>query len=153
MKHCIQFFAGLFEGEGCVMIRKSTPSKTGRVYYRLCTTIASTTKPMLTECHERFGGSLYPGKKYKDFHTQPWMWVLACDAAAKFLEEIQPYSIIKRHEIDAALEFQAHVRRCNGGLGRSYRRLPDGENEYRERAYWKLRELKPRGHNPNAVLR
>lgn len=100
----LAYFAGFFDGEGCVNIGKSKP-KNRSMHFQL-RALASNTNPqtlkMLQKC---FGGKIYKSPHRK--RRKPcWQWVVASVKAEKFLKSILPYLVIKKEEAILGLEFR-----------------------------------------------
>ncbi len=95
------YFAGLFDGEGCIRIGKNRiTGHTSTPHYYLQVILANQNLAILEELHVLCcGGHLQKGPGCYRFH-------LASNMAAKFLLEIQPFSKIKQPEIVVALAFQ-----------------------------------------------
>lgn len=109
-----EYFAGLFDGEGFVRIDNHfLQAVTGNPRYQLHVGIAMTHKPAVKLCHERFGG-LFKGddcfKKTMPKSRTIYRWAAVSNGAYDFLKVIQPFSIVKRQQIDIAITFQEHIR-------------------------------------------
>lgn len=110
------YFAGLFDGEGCIQIRKNKPGKNGRqVFYQICVTIAMIDRRPLELLAGRFGGRIYNSAVTKLTLSPAFQWVVVSRTAKLFLERMQPYSKVKREEIDVALKCQEDITRKKGG--------------------------------------
>lgn len=73
--------AGLFEGEGTIVIVKS----------RVTTCIQMTDLDVLQRCQMYFGGKIYDTRKQAEHHKQSWKWSITSTAEAiAFLELIYP---------------------------------------------------------------
>lgn len=112
------YFAGLFDGEGCVRLstRRSPVLKVS---------IVNTDARPLRHLHRQFGGSITE-HTWGARHGRPWRrsyeWQVAAGIARSFLRWIAPYVLIKREQVDIALEFLA-TRRAD----RSTKRLTPEE--------------------------
>lgn len=102
--------AGIFDGEGCVIIqrRKLTNNKTP--WYYLRTTVSNTHLPTLETLMRAFRGSISRAKK-RTGHLQCWAWQLSNKQAESFLRTIEQYAVTKRRQIEIALDFRAIPRR------------------------------------------
>ena len=94
----LQYWAGLFDGEGCVTTTKQT-SGSG---YTLWAVIGMTCEQVLMQAQSRFGGKIQKRKKLPG-RKQQWEWRLWCGQAENFLRAIEPYSIVKQDEIRTAI--------------------------------------------------
>jgi hypothetical protein len=118
-----KYVAGLFDGEGCIVIAKRKPGARHRgrgAYYTLRATIAMTHEETVRRLHETFGG--YNGRMARapEGHADIFQWQLATTPqAARFLRLIEPFSITKRQQIAVALSFARCIRDFNGlGISR-----------------------------------
>lgn len=143
----IEYFAGLFDGEGCIHIRKSKrPS--GIWGYQLSCVLGMVTPKPIHLLKKTFGGSIYIAKKKRpnrDCHN----WTVCSRIALRFLEQVEPHLIVKKEEALLAMEFQAHVdahshRLGNGNRGGFVTRPHDFDQimAYRDSLWLKMRELK-----------
>ncbi len=104
-----EYIAGFFDGEGSVGIypRSWDRTKTFR-YYVLVVSLGQTGKlgkELLESLQEKYGGSVYENKQNGKKKVM-WKWNVSANKGAKFLEDILPYSYIKKEEILRCLEFQ-----------------------------------------------
>ncbi len=134
----IEYVAGLFDGEGSVVVDRSCPKRNkGRVRYVLHVQITNTDYFILEKVQSRWAGGIttYPrGGNQRPVHV----WQATSKAATEFLRNIAPYSHIKSLEVYRALEFQALLR----GIGDKKTRLTEQEITARETAYRDLQDLK-----------
>lgn len=113
METDVAYIAGLFDGEGNVSIVRNLAYaiRTNSVQipqYDLIVTIGMNPREAVDKVQEIFGGTIYeneclPGKTYKNIQKS-YRWVIDKNISF-FLESILPYSIIKKKEIEIALEF------------------------------------------------
>jgi len=99
----LAYFAGLFDGEGCVRINKSDRTKyrpNSTPLYNLHLSIANQNLEVLELLKEMFGGSIHFNK-----HSACYSWVITTQKAASFLRAINPYVIVKRSQVRLALEW------------------------------------------------
>lgn len=117
-----EYIAGLFDGEGCVWISKST-RKTHKCYdYTLRACIANQNTQVLELVKERFGGYINKSNKWCS------QLVFAGNIAKPFLEAVLPFAVIKKEQVIVGLDF------LNGKLRNFYQKggLPEAEAEWRE---------------------
>ena len=130
-----EYWAGLFDGEGCVLIA----SDKGKSHH-LRVTIVNTHLGVLQQLRHAFGGSLVPHHRFSDprhrRHQPSWTWCATTRNAAEFLELIRDHSIVKQEQIDLALEFVGRRRK------QSNRPLSDEELNMRSNYVLTLKELK-----------
>ncbi|KKM14379.1 hypothetical protein LCGC14_1706750 [marine sediment metagenome] len=136
-KDCdMSYYAGFFDGEGCIMIKK--PSK-ACMNYILEVRITNTYRPILEEYARIFGGTVHGGTRLQAQYKEKWQWCISSKKAFEFLKAIVPFLRLKRPEAELAIEFQGlkkatdnqHTNKCT-------------PEKVRERAgyYWRMRGLK-----------
>jgi len=97
----IGYLAGFYDGEGYVGI-----SKGKRDSYSLSVEIANTNFDMLKIYETKFGGKIRLIKKEEEHYKEKYHWDITNHNALPFLKYIQPFTIVKRQQIDLAIEFQ-----------------------------------------------
>lgn len=101
--------AGFFDGEGCVIVEISK-EKACRHGFRtsLHATVTQTSLPCLEKYLERFGGKIKTSE-HRTPNGRRWsvqyVWVVRNQNAADFLRAIYPYSVVKKTQIEAALQY------------------------------------------------
>lgn len=104
----LAYLAGLFDGEGSIVITLVKPGKSNRLKtpsHRLDIGITNTNKDILDWLIETLGGCLCKGKVCSG--DKPcWMWRISCQEAKTFLMAIRPFMRIKHLQADLAIEFQ-----------------------------------------------
>lgn len=119
----IAWLAGLFEGEGCVIIRKNRYG----VYYEL--TVKMTDEDVIRRIHEWFGGRLrgpYGSKVLRyngDLRKPTWQWVISTkQEVLNISKALRPWMGTRRNErldiIIADLEMREY-------LGPGYKRTKE----------------------------
>lgn len=98
-----EYFAGLFDGEGCVHINNQ--------YFTLSVTITMCHKPTIDKLYSEFGGNFRAKKPKTPNHRWAWCWSVQSDKALKFLRTIQPFVLTKKNEVDLAINAQEHRHR------------------------------------------
>jgi hypothetical protein len=111
------YAAGLFEGEGCVSIRRSR-TRSGGSQTWLAVVIKMADSEPLYWLQERWGGSVRPGGETRPGRAQTEQWAIVARKVTAFLSDIQPYllSAKRRAAVAHALAFQAQ-KRAGGGWG------------------------------------
>lgn len=128
----LMYTAGLFDGEGCVMIQRK------RNTFWLHVRVTSTDQPIVNWMYAHFGGSVgvqSPNKNVKNCRPC-WYWDIQSKAASTFLARIEPMLVIKREQAKLALEFQSRLG------GRGVNQLEPEEVVIRETYKRRLVELK-----------
>jgi transposase len=102
MQVSLAYFAGFFDGEGYVGVG----TREGDRLAVLKATVTNDHRAVCEAFRDRFGGfvqepKLYGGRQGKT----SWMWIVYSQQAKDFLAAIRPYAIVKRVQIDIALEF------------------------------------------------
>jgi hypothetical protein len=95
------YIAGLFDGEGWVMIAYGKPTKrrpSGA--YHLSVGITSTDPRVIEWLCERVPAKLWHAKAPNETRRDSYQWRLALYRGAQFCREIAPYLIIKREEAE-----------------------------------------------------
>lgn len=95
------YFAGLFDGEGSVLIIHQTRQNR---FYQLDVKLGNTYTEVVEALQRRYGGSIHKTilKSGKPYHT----WRLRSGKAADFLIKVLPFLIIKRAQAELGLTFQ-----------------------------------------------
>lgn len=113
------YAAGLFDGEGCIVISHRAQGQRGRVY-GLRVQVCMSSEPTIQWLSQRFGGSCRPvnapsrtGRGRKPV----WVWAVNSRRAERFLCAIRPYMVTKAAEADVALAFQSRLTLAGVGRG------------------------------------
>jgi hypothetical protein len=133
-KNKICYFAGLFDGEGCVYIAKNNCGYSLAVAMGLKRGYDC----VLTEIFNIFGGNLRNVPKPYDGGVT--RWYIHGKNSYNFLKCMLPYSIIKKEQIMVAMEFYKKYGSISGRYKRN-KLLPE-ERQEQESYYIKLKELK-----------
>jgi len=103
----IAYFAGLFDGEGCISIVRGGPTIT--------VAVVQVDRRPLDLLAARFGGSVMPhGKPVKETHHQAYRWQIYSGRARDFLRTVRPYLIVKAEKTDLVMAMpnpRKHVRK------------------------------------------
>lgn len=145
----LAYFAGFFDGEGCIQITKRKPyAKMKNPSYTLQVSLHNTHKGVIDKLQDLFGGYVGEHKqKAKDGCARLWQWSLHAKMANAFLDAVSPYLIIKAPEAKIALEFRQEISKRIGisHKGHLKGRMPalrPDELEFREEKRQQLREAK-----------
>mgnify|MGYP001571827042 CR=1 FL=1 len=105
----LAYYAGLFDGEGCIHIARIHTQKR-RLTYQLVCRVSMYSLSVLQGLRSRFGGSIYYEKKHPTSNKYGllWSWSLFSRGAGAFLNEVEPYLKIKKTQAKLALQFQAN---------------------------------------------
>ena len=114
----IAYFAGIFDGEGCICIRKvNTKYITKSGIQRICTSysldvcLANTNEWICRQLLFAFGGSVYKRKLQMGANQTVWAWEIAAKKATDFLRVLYPYLKLKRAQAEIAINFQNKMHR------------------------------------------
>jgi hypothetical protein len=114
------YLAGLFDGEGCVVITNTAlPNRADSYCLRVFLTMVDREGPGLF--HARFGGNFYEKQPANPRHRRQYTWQTSGKIAGAALEAMRPYLRVKRDQVELALEFQARK------VGTGYFPLPGDE--------------------------
>jgi hypothetical protein len=117
----LAYVAGLFDGDGCIYIKKNLPSALRRMKnpgYEIAVAIANTYPPILKELKNWFGGTIKKTKRKKDNHSILYQWGLTSKSALPFLRMVYPYLRIKKEQVMWALLFEDYRETLNPHKGR-----------------------------------
>lgn len=116
----LAYIAGLFDGEGCIIIERSRPYNRATVRHWLHVSIANTNKEVLDWIQECFGGAVRRTGNPRGNRQVCWGWYIKSASALLFLTSLLPYLRIKRAQADIAIQFQIEV-----SSWQSRQRLPE----------------------------
>lgn len=135
MARSFEYFAGYFDGEGCVWAGYGSGEKVNCLQMKI--RICSCDLKILEEFQKEFGGALKKVKtpKGKSHWKQAWNWYVCGKDAEAFASAIVQYSISKRKQLEAFLL----LRKLSGHQGR---RFSASELRKREKLVREIKELK-----------
>jgi hypothetical protein len=150
-----QYIAGFFDGEGYITLRRSNRYTRTAASYRIVIGFTNKSKAILELIQQRYGGSIYPkARRNKEVHAAAWeLSIFRNDGIQSFMAEIGPHIILKRPQVDLALEFlalgkvQMEMVETRGKRWPIFRPVP-GQMELRESYKLRLGELNRRGPCP-----
>lgn len=102
------YLAGLFDGEGYISAQHRQNYNKHRAYTRLAVGVGMTHRPTVELFHKRFGGAIYTGKQKLSVNHQ---WSLTGSNTIPALEVLSQLCILKRPELECALELAAMLRK------------------------------------------
>jgi len=103
----LDYLAGAFDGEGCIVIHKRKPKKTHwnpNYYAEIC--IGNTSEWLLLQFQNRWGGSLSLRKQATGTSQPVYAWSLASKKSIPFMEDMLSHCYLKRAQLEIALKFQ-----------------------------------------------
>lgn len=94
--------AGFFDGEGCILIRKSSKNA-----HAIRITISQVNPSPIKKFKDLFGGHIsYQRPKNQKWSSQ-WKWEQDSKSASETLKNLLPYLLVKQDVAALALEFQS----------------------------------------------
>lgn len=120
----LAYYAGIFDGEGCVTI-----TLYGNKLYQLRCKVSNTNEWLIQSLRMTWGGHVYRDKRTPN-HRACYEWYIVSWQAAIFLEDIYPYLRLKKPQVDVALQFQAQKDNIHN------KNLTDGR-----RAIWEAQRI------------
>ena len=107
-KYChIAYMAGLFDGEGCIVIERQKARHT----YQLKCLLGMLNEYIPQLFHFNFGCKVYQRKRLLNGRqAEYWYWQIASQQAYKFLKSIYPHIIIKKPQAEVGIRFvEEHI--------------------------------------------
>ena len=101
--------AGVFDGEGCVLLAKHTTGNRKTESWLLRADVANTDPKMLVKLRAIFGGTIVK-KKLRDRYMPQWRWIVYGPNAASVLTAMLPYLITKKEQAEVALLSRKFLR-------------------------------------------
>lgn len=139
------YFAGLFDGEGCIRIHKYIAKTDKNPKHTLRCSISITNPMVLLLFKKRFGGNIRIRLERSEKNKRQWAWEIANKKAFIFLKVIYPYLIIKKEEAKLAMYFQENEiieQGSNHGKGERCFSLPEESIIRRDEIKRELSRLK-----------
>jgi hypothetical protein len=140
----LAYFAGLFDGEGCVQIAHHKPQRGKKTEQHTLRCAVNMVNKKCVSNFLLFGGSMC--QKTRDRGNpkwQPqWTWSISSNQALRFLKTLLPFIQLKRQQFELAIEFQkrrSHTQKVN--------RVSAEELAQRNYYWTKLKELKRCGND------
>jgi hypothetical protein len=111
------YFAGLFDGEGSVYIKRmdqmkhKRPGKPVHKVWVVRMEIAMTDRDVIKWCHDLFNCGSFGERKVKEGYKRQWRWRVAHRDALHVALAIWPYAQVKLHKIEQIID---HYDNYNG---------------------------------------
>lgn len=146
----LAWVAGIVDGEGCIHINRQRAANRQDLRqdcYRLYLKVTMGDKPTLDRILSILGKGVIvkhvDRKAVKDKVNTSWSYLAAARQAGEVLTQLRPHLFTKASEADVALAF---LRIDNAPLGgaKGTQPVPQVLCDTRQRAYWRLRQMKPR---------
>lgn len=105
----VEYIAGFFDGEGCITIKRNV-SRNGSISHILRVGAVQCNPAPIYRIQAIYGGNIC-WRKATLRQRSTARWQIDCEKAARFLEDILPFLIVKRAEAELALEFHRTMNR------------------------------------------
>jgi len=136
-KENLIYLAGLFDGEGFIVIVRSERYDARHLYknpnYHLDIGIEMSKAEFLKDFAKEFGGTFRYIKKREERYKQQMGWRLSGNLASEFLQSILPFLKVKQEEAKIAINFQDKI------VPENTKELTLKQLKERERAFQKIR--------------
>ena len=116
----LAYFAGIFDGEGCIIIRKV------KGYHNVMVAVANTNEWLCRQFYFSFGGGVRLRSKQIQNRQPIWAWQAYSSDAKNTLVLLLPYLKLKKPQAEIAIRFANRMQKKKGG------RVTDGELAVRE---------------------
>lgn len=137
----IEYYAGLFDGEGYIQVARQSKGSMNmgkRVTLALRTGISMCDPAPLVHLASDFGGRIYTQERPNPKHRTLYAWLVTSKSAHRFLLAIQPFCIVKKPQIDLAIQFAELVEKNS----KKFHKVSDEEYAVRLQIKNRLHELK-----------
>jgi hypothetical protein len=126
------YYAGLFDGEGCVYIAVRRAGHRCSPEFALTVNLANTYRPVLYQLKKEYAhGSVRAQAKGSNI----WCWAASGPTALRFLKDVVDFLIVKRVQAKLAIKFRERIQTNNVVLTAREVKIREGYAK-------KLRELK-----------
>lgn len=106
------YTAGLFDGEGCISLARTSSTNASRHYaVTLLVEVSNTNEWIIQWLRFNYGGGIYYQDRTSSQFSNVWRWQLRCKQAVRFLQLIFPYLKLKRPQAELAIQFQSRQKR------------------------------------------
>ncbi len=109
----VAYTAGFFDGEGCVSIARYL--QRGRPYHTLAIIFTNTDFQVLTWLQQRWGGNIFKPTQLNARRRPYGHLRLSAGPARPLLQAMLPYLIVKKSQVEIALEFIESRSANHGG--------------------------------------
>lgn len=142
------YCAGLFDGEGCVIIEKMTfnlrTKRRRSPQYQLKLHLGMVSSFCVKKMQDIFGGSIH-SRERNAVNWRCFEWYVFSDNARNALQKMLPYLILKKNQAIFAIKFQQMLnlrKKQQAHLGQNRTFLTQQEINNREYYFKRLKELK-----------
>lgn len=141
-----EYFAGLFDGEGWIMIQRAAGKhyRAKREWAFQCMAALTIREEFLVlELQKRFGGTVNLQKSRSDKHSPYYKWQITGMNALKFAEEMKDLLILKKPHAELLIEFQKQK------IENGNKPLPDWRYEFYEKCFDGMKAFNQKGVSKN----
>jgi len=101
------YWAGLFDGEGCISINKNKGSQNRPYRFCLFVSVSNTSLWLLELLKMQYGGSIHELLSCRNKGNKPcYQWTITTQVASNFLKIILPYLFLKKPQAELGILFQ-----------------------------------------------
>lgn len=105
-----EYTAGLFDGEGCFTIYFASGGSTKRKYLTACARIEIREELIIDLLKSKYGGVKQIKRGRKENHSDTFTWTIKSEVLFRFIEQVQPFLILKRKQSEVIVDF-INIRR------------------------------------------
>lgn len=129
----LSWAAGFFDGEGCVLISKEKLKNVD--YYKIRTYVVNTNEESIKKFMSIVGCGTLTSRK-RDGCKKLFIHTAFCNDAIKVINQLLPYSIIKKEQFELGLKFDEQTTICGE------RKKSIKYHEERKEMYEQMKQLK-----------
>ena len=109
----LAYFAGHFDGEGCICISKESCKSSVHPQYRVHIQVSSVDEWIIRQWHFSFGGLIFKGSPSNLRKHPLWVWKLKGGKTAEILKTLLPYLRLKKAQAEIAIGFCKRLQKGN----------------------------------------
>jgi len=138
-----EYFAGLFDGEGCISLQKLKSERLPVFALRIF--VGNTCLEVLQEFQKIWGGLIREHSKARKI---TFIWYVPFEKQLQFLIALFPHLIVKRKEAETAIDFLETRDQYRAGWHRNRlksfqgQRFPGSWYPFAAQCFWHLKRLK-----------
>jgi len=152
----IEYLAGLFDGEGCINIRKVPLDNAEGFSYSLRVIFCMTHEPIIRAIAEQVGSAFCPLRVRNNPSASRWKVAyqtqLCSEKGAQLLRDMMPFLIVKREEAILAIKLQDHITRYRNSAKRWTIEERVSYMDYREGLRLQIKSLKQTVGVPDGMM-
>lgn len=142
----LSYIAGIIDGEGCISICSTNPSKETQTPSHWCLiNVTNTDYRLISYLQSYFKAGSISTRKSKGNRKEAYSWVVNGSNAMRVAEELLPYLLLKKEQAELLIELQKHKNL------KKYRKTPADVLNYRRDLESRIRLLNYRGVETSGV--